>query len=78
MTPYCSLQSLYRISVLAICYASIYHYCRHKEDITEDSLSQARVFVIAAPREKFSTFEVSVQFSKVMLLNDILVVDIYI
>nr|CAB3255400.1 intraflagellar transport protein 52 homolog [Phallusia mammillata] len=30
---------------------------QHKDEILEDRLSQARVFVIAAPREKFSTFE---------------------
>jgi len=29
----------------------------HKEDITTEKLSHAKVFVIAAPREKFTTFE---------------------
>ena len=38
---------------------TLFSFCRNKEEITEERLSQARVFVLAGSREKFSAAEVS-------------------
>lgn len=37
---------------------------RNKEDVTDEKLSQARVFVVAGPREKFTGAEVTIEITK--------------
>ena len=40
----------------------MYSYYSNKDEIIEDRLAQARVFVLGGPREKFTAAEVTISF----------------